>query len=83
MNGVEPVESDVGEREIIREKEASVSRDAGQSRRMRAQRSPIRCTAHPLATYWLLAHAPLAAAAAAALNASHISSLFARCRRIH
>ena len=32
MNDVEPAESDVGEREIMREEEADVSRDAGQQR---------------------------------------------------
>ena len=52
MNDVEPAESDAGEREIMRGEEADVSRDAGQQR---AQRSPIGCTGHPLAIYWLLA----------------------------
>ena len=52
MNDMEPAESDVGEREIMREKETGVSRYAGQQR---AQRSPIGYTGHALTIYWLLA----------------------------
>jgi len=64
---MKPVKSNVGEREIRREKGTSVSPDA---ERKRARRSPIGCTACLLAADWVLAHAPLATAA---LNAGHAS----------
>ena len=80
MNDVEPAESDVGEREIMREEEVDVSRDAGQQR---TQRSPIGCTGHPARHLLAAGYAPLVATAAAALTTGHASFLFARCRPNH
>ena len=83
MSGWEPAECDVEEREIRREKEADVLRDAG------AQRADGHAQGFYLLCYCpaqrLLAAAACQAtsAAAAALNFCHASLFCARCRRNH
>ena len=72
------------ERQKLGERKQRTSRETpARSGRMRAWGPPIRCAARLLTAYWLLPHAPVAAAAAAMLNAGHAGLLFACCRRIH